>query len=936
MVILIGFLSTVLILIFPVMVAAQAVDPGGFFEMRIRPVLANNCFSCHTNSKLGGLELDTREHLLKGGKSGPAVVPGKPEESLLIRAVRQEDERLKMPLGGKLKEQEIAVLAAWVRMGAPWPESAKSAQPAAKGKEFTLTAEQKAFWSFQPLQKPALPEVKDQDWIRSPLDRFVLSRLETRGLEPVRAADKRTLIRRASLDLTGLPPTPEEVEAFLKDSSPEAFARVVDRLLASPHYGERWGRYWLDVARYGEDDVRSDTAVPYANGWRYRDWVIRAFNQDMPYDLFIKAQIAGDLMHERHPEKLTAGTGFFGLGPWYYDIAQPPQARADERNDRIDTLTRGFLGLTVACARCHDHKYDPISMKDYYALAGVFASSEYEEYPLVSDDVVNEFKRQGRKIRTQESAIQDFLQTESNQLAEILARKTSRYLLAAWKVLGSPKLEVAKLAEEEKLDRETLQRWVKYLRNPQKEHPYLKTWNELLTRGGNADEAKRVADEFQEAVLAVLAEKKEADEENEVLLAQAKPKKNSEERLLPNAFVTYYDYCSQCGITLKSIAREKFVLWNDLFAGKPDKNDLAGKDVGVFCFNGEQLEPFLSGEWKNHLESMRAELDSLRKALPPQYPYLHGLKDSSYPANLKLHLRGSPFNLGQEVPRKFLAVLSQEESVPFSKGSGRLELSEAIASHPLAARVMVNRIWKYHFGRGIVGTPSNFGQLGERPSHPELLEYLASRFKENNYSIKALHREIMLSATYQLSSDFAERNFAADPDNRLLWRANRRRLDVEALRDSLLFVSGGLDSMIGGSSVELNDENKRRTVYSKVSRFKINSLLTLFDFPDPSISNEQRNVTNVPLQGLFFMNSSLVLNQAELLANRLCADNNGDNAAKIKKAYRLLYGREATDSEVRLGLEFLGGIGAPSPGNSSAWQQYAQVLLSSNEFIFVN
>jgi Protein of unknown function (DUF1553)/Protein of unknown function (DUF1549) len=594
----------------------------------------------------------------------------------------------------------------------------------------------------------------------------------------------------------------------------------------------------------------------------------------------------------------------------------------------------------VACARCHDHKYDPISMKDYYALAGVFAGTEYAEYPLAPGGVVAEFKKQQKKIKDQEAALKEFTQAKSIQLGEILARKTSMYTLAAWKVLGSPKSNLQMVADKEALDRETLERWVKYLGKPQKDHPFLKAWNELLARGGTVDEAKKVADDFQAAVLSTIAEKKEIDEENRPILSQAKPKKNAAEVLLPNSFVTVEDYLPLGTVSAKSLERDKFVLWSDLFVQQaPERGsseDPSKKMDGVLLYKDEKLDRFLGGEWKGYLESMRAELEALKKALPPQYPYVHGVTETRNPGNLKLHLRGSPYNLGDEVPRRFLAVLSRGGPAPFSQGSGRLQLAEAIASHPLAARVMVNRIWKHHFGRGIVDTPSNFGQLGERPSHPDLLEYLAGCFIANHYSVKALHREIMLSATYQLSSDFSEQNFNVDPDNRLYWRANHRRLDVEALRDSLLFVSGSLDDTMGGPSAELADDHKRRTIYASISRFKLNSTLTTFDFPDASITSEQRNITHVPLQRLFFLNSGLVWRQAELLANRLCAEGHTDDVAKIKKAYRMLYGREATDSEVRLGLDFLQEARKDSTENPTAWQQYAQVLLSSNEFIFVD
>lgn len=922
----------VLLVLAPVLARAQGLDPLEFFETRVRPVLASNCYACHTDSQLGGLRLDSRANILKGGKSGPAVVPGQPEASLLIRAVNQTDPKLKMPMGGRLKDSEIADLTAWVKMGAPWPE----ASPVAKSPDVGIDPKRRQFWSFLPLRKPALPAVKDMTWPKTDIDHFTLAKLEERGLKPVQAADKRTLIRRATFDLTGIPPALEEIEAFLKDTSPNAFARVVDRLLASPQYGVRWARYWLDVARYGEDDFRGSVVPPkpaYPNAWRYRDWVIEAFNQDMPYQLFVKAQIAADRL-EGNNEKLLPGMGFFGLGPWYYDTGDPRDARANERNDRVDALTRGFLGLTVACARCHNHKYDPITINDYYALAGVFGATEYQEIPLAPPSVVAEYQAHQKRIKDQETAIKQFLEAQSSQLGEILAYQTSDYLRGAWRMLGPERLDLQKVAKEADLDDETLQKWVKYLGNPQKDHPYLKTWNELLARQGPTEEAARFADELQALVLGILAEKKKVDEDNKILMALANPEKKKfgiedDSRLLPNRFATVADYCVGCDVAAKHIERNKFVFWSDLFASKrPLEDNVTWTTDGVFYYPEGKLERFLSGPWKSHLDSLRGQLAALKKAVPPPYPYLHVIADVQHPADLRIHLRGSPYNLGEEVPRRFLEVLCEPKPAVFSKGSGRLELAEAIAAHPLAARVIVNRIWERHFGRGIVSTLSNFGQFGETPTHPDLLEYLASRFMEGNGSMKALHREIMLSETYQLSSEKSESNFAADPDNQLYWRANRRRLDIEAIRDSLLFVSGTLDLTVGGVSAELTDENNRRTIYGKVSRVKIHELLGLFDFPDPSNSSERRNVTNVPLQRLFFMNSEFMARQAEALASRILSDA-GDDAARIKKAYPLLYGREATEIEVQLGLDFL-------RSRPAAWPQYAQALLSINELIFLN
>jgi cytochrome c553/mono/diheme cytochrome c family protein len=918
--------------------AAEVADQAAaveFFEKRVRPILAERCLACHEDLASGGLRLDSREALLKGGSHGPAVVPGDPDGSLLIQSVRHTHARIKMPMGGeKLRGEEIRDLAAWVKMGAPWPEADSTPAPKPAGGDFVVTSEHRAHWSFQPCHEPTLPGVGDTSWPKNPIDNFVLSRLEKEGLKPVRAADRRTLIRRAYFDLIGLPPTPQEIEAFERDDSPDAFARVVNKLLNSPHYGERWGRHWLDVARYGEDDIRGTSQESYPNAWRYRDWVIQAFNEDMPYDLFIKAQIAGDLLPGVDNSKYVAGLGFLGLGPWYYDIAEPPQARADERDDRIDAITRGILGLTVSCARCHDHKYDPVSMRDYYSLAGVFASSQYREYPLAPEEVVAAYKQHQKKIKDAEKALAEFEKSQSQQLGEILARQSARYLVGTWKVLKRS-VPVETVASEEKLDAETLQRWLKYLATPEKEHPYLAAFEAFLQREGTREEAERLATEFQSALLAILAEKSAIDEENRIIKAQATPKRDPNMmKSLPNGFESYDEYCPGCLVALVPIAREKFVLWRDLLAEESKGDNPYERQGGILYFTGKQVERFMAPVWKEHLALLRADLQMLKDSAPPAYPFLHGIAEARRISDLRLHLRGNPYNLGEEVPRRFVEVLSDGEPPRFEKGSGRLELAEAIASHPLAARVMVNRVWHHHFGRGLVRTTSNFGRLGDRPSHPELLEYLTARFMASGYSLKALHREIMLSATYQLSSDDSRENLARDPDNRLLWRANRRRLDVEAIRDSLLLAAGKLDLTLGGPSAALDANNFRRTIYGKVSRFQLDRLLALFDFPSPSASAELRNVTNVPIQWLFFMNSDFVWNQAEHFAERLRANGAANDRERIAQAYRILFGREPTAEEVRLGQEFLSD--APPSGEASPWTLYAQALLSSNEFLFLD
>ncbi len=456
----------------------QAVE---FFESQIRPILAEFCYHCHTDDEKGGLRVDSRERLLKGGESGPAIVPGDPDASLLIRAVRHAAGAPKMPRSEpKLADAQVNALAAWIKSGAPWPAATPTTAASAsspKPPDKVITAEQRAFWSFAPIGQPAVPSVTRADWAKTDIDRFILSRLEREGLVPARSADKLTLIRRATMDLTGLPPTPEDVEAFEKDSSPDAFNKVVDRLLASPRYGEAWGRMWLDVARYGEDDPRSLDPMgrgyaPYPNAWLYRDWVVKAFNDDLPYDQFIKAQIAADLLDENVRARSIPALGFLGLGPWYYDNGAVEITRADERHDRVDAVSRGFLGLTVACARCHDHKYDPILAKDYYALAGVFLNTAYFEYPLAPKSIVDEYKAAEKKIEQKQKLLTDFLQTESRQLAETLALSASKYMQAAWIVTGEPKKAMPRVVDDQKLDYELLDRWIRFLAKPRTFYPY--------------------------------------------------------------------------------------------------------------------------------------------------------------------------------------------------------------------------------------------------------------------------------------------------------------------------------------------------------------------------------------------------------------------------------------------------------------------------------
>jgi hypothetical protein len=887
-----------------------------YFENKIRPILANNCFGCHTNSHLGDLRLDTLEAMKKGGKRGPAVVPGDPEKSLLITAVRQTNADLKMPYGSKLKDSEIASLEAWVKAGAAWPASTASALPPSTDGKYVISPERRNFWSFLPLQNPPAPAVKDTKWAKTDIDRFVLARLEQEGIRPVAPASKHDLLRRAYLDLTGLPPTPEEEAAFEKDNTPGAFAKVVDTLLASPHYGERWGRIWLDVARYGEDDYRSLNQKPkgyrpYPNAWAYRDWVIRAFNDDLPYDQFVKAQLAGDLMDPKVRYKMLPATGFLGLGPWYYDNGSNEVTRADERHDRVDAVTRGFLGLTVQCARCHDHKYDPIPQTDYYALAGVFFNTSYEEYPQAPKKIVDEYKKIEDELDEKGKVLSDLQRTLTSELARSLSLQTSNYLMGVYDVTGKQKKEMASVVNDRRLDYELLDRWVKYMGKPTDKYHNKDDWQAMMKKGGTAIEAKKLADRFQQELIDVTVAKDAIDEENRVITDKdvdgTKPKKRTDK---PSNFVSNKDFNPGALLRLKSLSDEQTNFWTEIYVRELKDNfdpneimDFSKIPPGVLSFRGWGLESRLGPDAQARLKSLQDDVDALRKKIDPYYPFIHGVKDSDKPVNIQLALRGNPETLGPEVPRHFLSILSPGEPTPLNQGSGRLQLADLVIKQPIAMRVIVNRIWKADFGTGIVDTPSNFGFGGERPTNPELLEYLAGEFVKNGMSIKKLQREIMLSSVYQLSTTDDKMASEKDSGDRLYWRANRKRMDAEQVRDSILQVAGDLDEMTGGPSKELTPDYHRRTVYGKVSRYKLDAYLQLFDFPPPNISAEKRFTTIVPLQRLFMMNSDFVQLESEALYKRVAAE--PDNRARIRKLYNIVYNREPKEPEIQLGLDYL-------------------------------
>ncbi|MBK5254643.1 MAG: DUF1549 domain-containing protein, partial [Vicinamibacteria bacterium] len=711
-------------------------DSPQWFEETIRPLLAARCFECHTKDASGGLRLDTREGLIIGGESGSAIEPGNPDESLLIKAVQHAQKYPAMPKkASKLQASEIAALVEWVRAGAPWPESKDKGQAPVAASRLTITPEHRAFWAFQTIHPQPVPAVRDSAWPRTGIDHFILSRLEGEGMRPVAAADKLTLLRRVTLNLTGLPPTPEEVDAFDKDTAPNALATVVDRLLASPQYGESWGRMWLDVARYGEDDYRSLDPKrrgmnPYPNAYLYRDWVIKAFNDDLPYDQFVTAQLAADQFEPAQRVRNLPALGFLGLGPWYYDNGAVEITHADERNDRVDAVSRGLLGLTVACARCHDHKYDPIPTRDYYSMASVFLNTEYHEYPLAPKSVVDEYKAAEKTIEKKEELLGEYLQNESRQLGETLVFQASKYMQAAFRVMGETREDKLKVVQAEKLDYELFDRWLRYLAKPPVYYPYLKAWQEMLAKGGTKAAVEKLADEFQKQLVDVVLARKEVKAENEIITAKAlpgtKPKKRAN---LPNEFITNDDFCPGCGLSLKSLPTEQTNLYNDVFQEDLESAPIPGHEPkpALLAFRGWGLERQLGPDRRALVEALRADIKVMQKALPEQFAYVHGVRDVATPLDLKVHIRGSVYRMGEDAPRGFLSVLSSnpQEPLKFTNGSGRLELAKAVLQQPIAIRVIVNRIWKRHFGTGLVDTPSNFGINAEKPSHPELLDYLA-------------------------------------------------------------------------------------------------------------------------------------------------------------------------------------------------------------------
>jgi len=814
--------------------AADAIpdEQVNFFERKIRPVLAEKCYECHSAQakKLkGGLKLDTKEGTLRGGDNGPAVVPGKLDESLIIKALKWTDKDMQMPPKKQLSADVIADFEQWVKMGAPDPRGtgavadADRAASSWKKKEIDI-GEGRKFWAFQPPKPQTPPQVKNTAWPRSDIDRFVLAKIEEKGLQPVADAQKLDLLRRVTFDLTGLPPTPDQIQAFVKDTSPDALGKVVDNLLASDRFGEHWGRHWLDVARYAESSGK-DVNVLYPFAWRYRDWVIEAMRKDMPYDEFVKEQIAGDLLPYKdvidQSRKIVA-TGFLAIGTKPHNERNPRQFALEVADEQIDTMSQAMLGITVACARCHDHKFDPIPQKDYYALAGIFLSSE---------------TLYGTGVGVQNAHPSDLIDLG----------KESALPAGFPSISAAQRAQIAQQAEQNRQETMELQR-------------------ELFTAMRKGD--NKGAETFK-------------------LLAQRQRR----------------------------------------------------------------------GEIGNELA--RYDEDGTARILAM------GVYDRKYPGNSPVFTRGDATQPGEQVPRGFVQVMFQKEPPAISKGSGRRELAEWIGSeeNPLTARVFVNRAWRWLMGSGIVKTADNFGNMGEKPTHPELLDHLAVKFMRDGWSVKKLVKDIVMSRTYQLSTRHDAKSFTADPDNTLFWRANKRRLEAEQLRDSLLAVGGKLDlypqegsplcrmgegreGLFRLYSGGLQQVAYTRSVYLPIVRDQLPEALSLFDFADPSLVTGSREETNVPSQGLYLLNNPYVQELSDDFARRVYSSAQ-DTAARITNAYWIAFGRPPTAQELQLTRTFFNNYqmdaakakAEPKSGKDIsmfAWSAFCQGLMASAEFRYLN
>jgi hypothetical protein len=909
-------------------------DPAGeeFFEKKIRPVLIEHCYRCHSTSaeKLKGeLLLDTREGMLKGGISGkPAVVPGQVERSLLIEAIRYENEDVQMPPKKRLKPEQVRDFEHWVQMGAPGPQRPPVTGAATPGR---------AHWAFQPVRNPPVPAVKDPGWPRTSVDAFILAKLEQSGLRPAPQADRRTLARRLYYDLHGLPPTFEQIHEFVNDTSPSAYERLLERLLASPRYGERWGRRWLDLARYADTKgyVYDREEKRFVHAHNYRDWVIRAFNQDMPYDRFLTLQIAADQLVTAETQLAKnasddlAAMGFLTIGRRFLGIPH------DIIDDRIDVVTRTTQALTVACARCHDHKFDPIPAADYYSLYGVFASSMEQTVPIGAEPQQSDaYTAYVAELKSRTEKYEKTIARHREAIAERLRSQVHQYFLelpAAEKL--NPELFYETIYEDT-VNPIVVRQWYDYvLRGKNRFHPIFTPWMKLaeLPPRQFAQEAPAVIDR---------------------LLGDSRNKVNGRiaRALATTRPASMKDVAEMYGAVFDSAyqAWKRTVKADPRATALPDADEEAIRQVLYAADSPAQIPPGTMAETEHFFtEKARVEIGKARMLIDQLHITAPGArrqavilvdKPKESWASPRVFRRGNPALKGEEVPRQYLSIIEGPDRKPFTQGAGRLDLARAIVhkDNPLTARVMANRIWQWHFGSGLVRTPSDFGLRAEPPTHPELLDHLATHFVNSGWSIKAMHRLILLSATYRQASapaaaGPAPAQRANDPDNHLLSRFNPQRLDFESLRDSLLMASGELDLTLGGRPVELFKPpySTRRTVYGFTDRQFVPGVMKVFDFANPDLHSPQRFETSIPQQSLFFLNSPFVAGRARALARR--TGDRADARARIQALYRIVFQREPSDRQLSAGLAFIQSAG-PEPQPSAPRPVVTQWSYGYGEF----
>ena len=865
-----------------------------FFEERVEPIFKAACYECHSHAAehvKGGLYLDSRAGWQLGGDSGQVIVPGNPEASLLWRAINHLEPDLEMPpKGAPLDQAQRDVVEKWIRFGAVDPRVADLSandEPAER------------HWAFQPVVKPEVPEVARSTWIRTPVDAFVLKQLEDRGMQPSPQAKSEVLIRRLYFDLTGLPPEYDEVERFRADPSAQAYVALVDRLLASPQYGERWARHWLDVARYADTKgyvFQEERRFPYS--YTYRDYVIDAFNRDLPYDRFVVEQIAADQLEGNDDPRGLAGMGFLTLGRRFLNNQH------DIIDDRIDVVTRGLMGLTVSCARCHDHKYDPIPTADYYSLYGVFASStEPTERPLLSYDATDprflEYDRELARLKAE----WDHFRTSNQEAALSEARRQSgEYLQVLYDARTADRSETENLVRERKLGPVIAFRWQSYLADRSSGFdPVFTPWFEM-TREEPGQENRGVV-----RLTALLEEGESGAGEINPLLGR---------RLREEKPQTVSELASLYGELLAEI-EEAWQNRPEDWKAFPDAEREMLRQVlysegAPTTIPLSQATQLLDVPTQQKIRALKRDVDRLPATHPGAPARAMALVDRMKLVEPVVFLRGKAGARGPRVPRQFLELVEGEDRTPFSKDrSGRLELAEAIVSadNPLTSRVIVNRVWRHHFGRPLVDTPSDFGIRAEPPSHPALLDYLASRLVGDGWSLKRLHRMLLLSHTYQQASDSDEWHAAKDPENRYFWRMNRRRLELEPMRDTLLAVSGRLDTTMGGQPVEIAHPPHvpRRTIYGFIERQNLPSLFRTFDLASPDNSSSGRFETIVPQQALYMVNSPFVQDLARHLADSLTRESSEETGVEeqVTRMYRRVLQRNPNRKELSLARAFL-------------------------------